>query len=128
MWKSRPVLKELTDKILIISCYLVDNILSLKSYDHTCNNRLAPTCYTINNVRVNDGFFVEMTFILNLILVVISYEIFMKLAEDRVRSSIYQICCMIVRSIVSLTNPLFKDSFRLLLLIKSKRAILYQDC
>ena len=33
------------------------NVVSLKSYDHTCNNTLARTRNAIDNVRVNNAFY-----------------------------------------------------------------------
>ena len=35
-------------------CYLVNNVVPLKSYDHTCNNTLMRPRNVIDNVRVND--------------------------------------------------------------------------
>ena len=37
-------------------CFSVDNVMSLKSYDHTCNNTLTRTSNVIYNVRVNNAF------------------------------------------------------------------------
>ena len=64
--------------------------MSLKSYDHTCNNTLARRRNVIDNVRVNSAFPIEILIILkaikshfkgsydkqNLTLVIISYEIY----------------------------------------------------
>ena len=41
--------------------------MSSKSYDHTCNNILARTRNVIDNVRVNNAFVIELTFILKAI-------------------------------------------------------------
>ena len=44
-------------------CYSVGNVISLKSYDHMCNNTLGRTRNVIDNVRVNNSF-IELLFIL----------------------------------------------------------------
>ena len=47
----------------------MDNIESQKSYDLKCNNTLAHTCNAIDNIRVSNAFFTEITemFILKVI-------------------------------------------------------------
>ena len=44
----------------------LDNVVSQKLYDYTCNNILARMCNVIDNVRVNNTF-IEITFILKAI-------------------------------------------------------------
>ena len=41
--------------------------MSLKLFDHTCNNTLAYRPYVIENVRVNNAFLLEILFILKTI-------------------------------------------------------------
>ena len=42
--------------IIIRRCYLIDNIVSSKSYDHTCYNTLARTRKVTDNVHANNVF------------------------------------------------------------------------
>ena len=38
------------------SLYLMDNVVSYKTFDHTCNNALARIRNVIDNVRLNNMF------------------------------------------------------------------------
>ena len=61
----RPILLSLHKTFIIWRrWYSVDDVVSWKSYDHTCNNTLVQTR---DNVRVNNAFFIETMLILKAI-------------------------------------------------------------
>ena len=57
------VLRQMWDLIVSYDVSVIQWITYVESYDHTCNNTLARTRNVIDNVRVNNAFFIDIMII-----------------------------------------------------------------